>query len=285
MMKATLMATVTGLAHGTMDASSSVQLNNGVDMPIMAFAAQTWSDDVCKSATSDALTAGFRFIWSSALIGTTCQQAQGEAINAFGNQTELFIAGTVNTESCSGYDDCFQKTLKDGEEQFTILNRDKLDMLMLDYPARSCDGIEGQWAALGDSQFFGRVRSLAVSNFDSDQLACLGGLIVPVVNQLHFSIGSSVPLEDNAKRGIIVQSYSPLNSGQLIRDEDCASIGSAHGKSAAQVAFRYILQSNATIATQSTSLKHLQDDLAIFDFILTDDEMEQLNAKSNLLVV
>lgn len=267
----------------------SVQLSNGVDMPVMAFAAQVWQPPVCKSATLDAMTAGFRFIWSSALIGSACQQAQGEAIVESGVEwSELFVAGTVNTESCSGMDNCYEQTLNDGEGQFTILGLDMLDMLMLDYPARSCDGILGQWKAFEELYAAGRVRSIAVSNFNSDQLACLeGSANMPVVNQLHFSVGQGrdTVVEENAKLGIVVQSYSPLDAGRLIHDADCISIGSSYSKSAAQVAFKWILQRNVTIATQSTSLKHLQEDLEIFDFMLSDDEMERLNSKSNSLVV
>jgi len=268
---------------------TSVQLNNGVVMPVMSFAAQVWSDDVCKSATSDAMTAGFRFIWSSALIGTSCQQAQGEAIAASTvDRSELFISGTVNTGSCSGLDNCYQQTLSEGEGQFTILGLDKLDMLMLDYPAQSCDGIAGQWKAFEELYAAGRVRTIAVSNFDSNDLACLGSdATVPSVNQLHFAVGdgSSTMVEDNAKLGIVVQSYSPLNGGSLLHDADCTSIGTAHGKSAVQTAFKWILQRGATVATESTSLKHLQDDLAIFDFMLSDDEMKLLNGKSNSVLV
>jgi diketogulonate reductase-like aldo/keto reductase len=267
---------------------TSVQLNNGVDMPVMSFAAQTWSDAVCKSATTDAITAGFRFIWSSALIGTSCQEAQGQALAASDvDRSELFISGTVNTGYCSGLDSCYQQTLQDSNAQFTILGQDKLDMLMLDYPTQSCDGIAGQWKAFEELYSAGRVRSIAVSNFDSDQLACLGAnATVPVVNQLHFSVGSSITMiEDNAKLGIVVQSYSPLDSGRLVHDTDCANIGSAHGKSAAQVAFKWILQHNGTVATQSTNIQHLQEDIDIFDFMLSDDEMNVLDGKSNSVMV
>jgi len=277
-----------GVATGS-DLKTFVQLNNGVEMPVMSFAAQVWSPSVCKSATQDALTAGFRFIWSSALIGSTCQQAQGEAIATSDfDRSDLFISGTVNTGSCSAMDTCYQQTLQGGEDQFAVLGLEKLDMLMLDYPAQSCDGIAGQWKAFEELYSAGRVRSIAVSNFNSDQLGCLGAdATVPVVNQLHFSVGQGRDsmVEDNAKLGIVVQSYSPLDSGRLVHDEDCTIIGSSHGKSAVQVAFRWILQQHATIATQSTSLQHLQDDLDIFDFELSDDEMQQLNGKSESVMV
>merc|ERR1712196_605423 len=107
---------------------------------------------------------------------------------------------------------------------------------------------------------------------------CLGAdATVPVANQLHFSVGSSLDMvEDNAKRGIVVQSYSPLDGGRLVSDADCASVGSAHGKSAAQVAFKWILQHNGTVATQSTNIQHLQEDIEVFDFMLSDDELALL---------
>jgi len=78
----------------------------------------------------------------------------------------------------------------------------------------------------------------------------------------------------------VVQSYSPLNSGSLVSDADCKSIGENHSKSAAQIALKWILQTTGTVATQSTKLNHLQEDLDIFDFVLTDDELATLNSKS-----
>lgn len=62
----------------------SYKLNNGVEMPIMAFGANVWDADTCKNATGLALEAGFRFIWSSTLVGADCQKAQAEAIAASG---------------------------------------------------------------------------------------------------------------------------------------------------------------------------------------------------------
>merc|ERR1719265_87349 len=258
-------------------------------MPVIAFAAQVWSDAVCKNATADALTAGFRFIWSSILIGASCQRQQGAAINKSGvPRSELFIAGTVNTEKCSNSENCYNQTHTAGMQQLTNLGVDKLDMLMLDYPSKSgCAGIVGQWDAFEALYAAGTTRSIAVSNFNADQLACLGSnATVPAVNQLRFSVGTSASVvESNRKLGIVVQSYSPLASGGLISDPLCKSIGSAHGKSSAQVALRWIIQSNATIATQSTNLTHLRGDLDIFDFELTADEMSQLDAHHASLLV
>jgi len=281
------MALVGGIVISMGDSADlNVRLNNGIDMPKMAFAANLWSDDVCKNATGLALQAGFTNIWSSVLVGAGCQSAQAEAIKSSGiDRSELFIAGTVNTAGCSGLDGCYNKTKLDAEEQFSTLEVDMLDMLMLDYPAYSgCDGILGQWKAFEEIYNSGRVRTIAVSNFSPDQIDCVinSGGVIPSVNMLQYSVGEAgTKVADNAQHGIILQAYSPLRGGSLVRDEMCASIGQAHNKSAVQVAFRWILQTNGTVATQSTTLSHLVDDLVIFDFELTDDEMSRLNNRSS----
>lgn len=174
--------------------------------------------------------------------------------------------------------------MRGAEEQFSTLGFDVLDMIMLDYPASSgCAAIAGQWKAFEELYANERVRTIAVSNFSPEQLECVtsnASATVPSVNQLHYSVGDAgTQIEDNAKYGIVVQSYSPLNSGSLISDSDLKFIGENHGKSAAQIAFKWILQTNGTVATQSTSLSHLQEDIDIFDFALTDDELAQLSSK------
>merc|ERR1712151_1207564 len=231
------------------------------------------------------------FVWSSVLIGSECQAAQGEAIRASGiDRSKLFIAGTVNSAGCSSFDDCYSRTMSDSEQQFQVLGFDSLDMLMLDYPAYSgCDAIAGQWKAFEELYSQQRVRTIAVSNFSPDQIECITSNVsatVPSVNQLHYSVGDAgTMIADNAKYGIYVQSYSPLNSGSLIYDEDCKSIGDKYGKSAAQIALKWIVQTNGTIATQSTSLAHLQEDVDLFDFEMTDDELATLSAKFAHIVV
>ena len=98
--------------------------------------------------------------------------------------------------------------------------------------------------------------------------------------RLCVSCGDPVPIVTaNAAAGhVTVQAYSPLGAGALLHDPLLQAIGKAHSKSAAQVAFRWLLQHNVTIATQSTNPAHLADDLAIYDFELTSHEMSQLDA-------
>merc|ERR1711907_28129 len=270
-------------AAGVHAVSQSVILNNGVEMPALAFGANVWDPATCKQATSDALAAGFRFVWSSALIGQDCQAAQGAAIASSGlPRASLFISGTVNSGDCTDNAGCYTQTKTSAEAQFTTLNVTKLDMLMLDYPSSAgCDGILGQWKAFSELYNAKKVSAIAVSNFDGDQLECVTkdqNGVKPTVNQLSYSVGMSSDIVDqNAKYDIVVQAYSPLGNGGLASDPLLQTIGKQHNKTAAQVALRWILQHNATINTQSTNPQHLQQDAQIYDFSLTSEEMTKLD--------
>lgn len=262
----------------------SVRLDNGIDMPIAAFAANMWMPDICENATLLAIQAGFRFIWSSALVGQSCQEAQAQAISRCGvPRDQLFIAGTVNSGGCADAQSCYSRTLDGAKGQFTTLGLGHLDMIMLDYPAASCAGITGQWWAFEELLKAGKVDTIAVSNFSPDQLQCIASNksnTVPAVNQMQYSVGhgGDTVVGDDGKFGTFVQAYSPLMHGDLLHVPLLIDIGKAHNKSSAQIALRWIVQHNATIATESTKFAHLKEDNDIFDFQLSASEMAKLDA-------
>jgi diketogulonate reductase-like aldo/keto reductase len=133
----------------------------------------------------------------------------------------------------------------------------------------------------------GKTKSIAVSNFSPEQFDCIvknktGTQTIPAVNQMSFSVGSgagTVVADNKARGGVLVQAYSPLRGGALANDPDCAAIGKTHNKTAAQVAFRWIVQRGATFTSSALTVEYFQQDLDIFDFSLTDSEMKQLNSK------
>jgi diketogulonate reductase-like aldo/keto reductase len=111
-------------------APPSVTLSNGVAMPILAFGANVWTADTCRNATLSALAAGFRFVWSSEIVGADCQKAQGEAIRSGAvKREEVFLAGTADTATCSSYGDCYDSTRAAVQKQFDVLGEPMLDML------------------------------------------------------------------------------------------------------------------------------------------------------------
>lgn len=234
-------------------------------------------------------------MWSSVLIGSDCQRAQAKAIADSGlARSELFISATVCSKadptfgdcaSCSDADSCYQQTKASAADQFERLGVHTLDMIFLDKPtAAGCDGILGQWRALEELYLADRVRALAVDNFGQADMQCIlakSAAIAPHVTMANFSVGhgKDTIVEDSAKHGAVVLSYSPLQYGRLVKDEQCQRIGAKYGKSAVQVALKWVLQRNATLVTQSTKLSHLRSDVDIFDFALSEDDMAQLNQR------
>lgn len=126
-----------------------------------------------------------------------------------------------------------------------------------------------------------KVQSIAVSNFGKQELACLPvGGVKPVANQLRVCVSCGAPapiVAENEALDVVVQAYSPLGSGSVLSDPRVQNIAKTHGVSTAQVALRWVLQHNVTIATQSTNPDHLAEDVAIFQFALTDAEMKVLD--------
>lgn len=260
----------------------SVELSNGVKMPVLSYGANLYDESTCKQATGDALQAGFRFVWSSALIGEACQRIQRQAIDESGiPRDEIFLAGTVNTRECSSFEACHKETKSGAEKQLDLLSDSHLDMLMLDYPSGAgCQGILGQWKAFEEMYEAEKVRTIAVSNFGEQELKCLMDSkpsVAPTVNQMSVNAGQKqgTVLADNAKYGITVQAYSPLGSGSLVSDALLQKIGDEHEKSAAQVALKWLLQQGIAPNVASKSREHLDSDLQL-NFTLSEAEMQQI---------
>ena len=130
-------------------------------------------------------------------------------------------------------------------------------------------------------------RSVAVSNFSPAQLDAVlaASKTVPVVNQLPFGVGfagyygggAARVLEENRKRGVLVQAWSPLRKALSGGARDaCEAIGRKYGKSAAQVGLRFIADSGAAFTTQTKTKAHFAEDIDIFDFSLTPEEVATL---------
>lgn len=281
----TLLASLIG-AQAAPAGGGAVTLNNGLSFPVASFGLQVYGDQEAQQYTTMAISAGFRNFFSSVLAGN--QAGFGAAVKASSVPREqLFICGSVNTGNgqCSGLAQCKQATAEGCSQNLQAIGVDYLDMIMLDYPAGDCASIQGQWAAFEDMLAANKTRAIAVSNFSPQQLDCIvsnKSATVPAVNQMSYAVGSgsSTVVADNAKRGgILVQAYSPLQGGGLANDPDCAKIGKKHGKTAAQVALKWILQHNASFTTSADSKQYFTEDIELFDFELTAAEMAQLDAK------
>lgn len=272
-------------------AQPGLKLNTGVNFPSASFGLQVYDDDTAYRLTRVALDVGYRNFFASVLARN--QKGFARAVkDSRVPREELFICGSVLSNRAQGYDAAFQLSKRGCEqnmEAFAAGGLDYIDMIMLDYPGPDADSIRGQWAALEEMGAAKLSRSLAVSNFSPSQLDVVlqmgKGVTVPAVNQLPYGVGFSASSDvraaevigENQKRGVIVQAWSPLRKALSgAAKSACAEIGQKYGKTAAQVGLRYIVDTGATFTTQTQTKKHFEEDLNIFDFSLTKEEVVRL---------
>merc|ERR1711894_428121 len=146
-----------------------------------------------------------------------------------------------------------------------------------------------QWRAYSDMYRAGKARAIGVSNYCQ---SCLAPLIddastpVPMVNQLQFHVGMGPDPESLvsylATHGIALQAYSPLASGELVKNADTTAVGKAHNKTAAQTALRWITQRAVSpppsFVTSASKAKYIAEDIDAFAWDLSPDEVTQLDA-------
>ena len=264
-------------------------LSDGTKFPLCSFGLQIYDNDTAMRLTKTALEVGYRYFFASVLAGNQRGFAQGVKASAV-DRNELFICGSVVSNRAQGFEAAYKSTAsgcKRNMQEFSAGDITVLDQIMLDYPGPDAESIRGQWKAFEEMHEQGLVRTLSVSNFSPAQLDVVLNVakVKPVVNQLPYSVayhpGNSV--EENNKRGVLVQAWAPLGKSLGGRFSSsmkgkCAELGKKYKKSFAQVALRWILQSGASFTTQSQKKEHFAEDLDIFDFELSTEEMSVLDA-------
>jgi len=292
-------ATDTGISTAT------VRLASGQHFPLASFGLQAYDDDRARKATLLALEVGYRNFFASSLAGNARGFARAVCESRI-PRSELFICGSVavspsrSVRASLGYEAAYASTVRGWDATMAAMvsgGVDRLDMVLLDYPCRACDGVRGQWDAL--QALAPPATSLAVSNFSVDELDCLlrspGLKRAPVLNQLPLGVayhpGHPRVLEQNRERGLLVQAWAPLGGSlggaaqralPTVRAV-CSEVGARYGKSGAQVALRWVTQSGAAFTTTSRKRSHLEEDLnGVFDFELSDGDMARLSSLTSV---
>ncbi len=254
----------------------TVTLNNGVEMPILGFGVFQIADGGdTEKAVSDALAAGYRSIDTAASYMN--EEAVGRAIAASGiPRSELFIttklwiqdAGEVRTRAAF-------------ERSMTRLGLDYLDLYLIHQPFGD---VYGAWRDMQRIQADKLSRAIGVSNFHPDRLVDLiaHNEVVPAVNQVethpfHQRVADQALM---AAEGVQIESWGPFAEGRngLFTDPSLAAIGEAHGKSVGQVVLRWLVQRGVVVIPKSVRPERMAENLDVFDFELTDDELATIAA-------
>ncbi|MFE4657356.1 aldo/keto reductase [Streptomyces hydrogenans] len=252
----------------------TVTLNNGVEIPQLGFGVFQVPDEETTAAVSSALEAGYRSLDTAAIYGN--EAGVGKALAASGISREELFVTTKLWNADQGHD----ATLRAFDDSLAKLGLDYVDMYLIHWPTPARDLYKETWKAIEKLVADGRVRAAGVSNFQPDHLKRLidGADLVPAVNQveLHPGLQQNELRAVHAELGIATEAWSPLAQGAVLGDEAVTVIAGRHGKSPAQVVLRWHLQLGNIVIPKSVTPERIRQNLDVFDFTLTDDEMAAL---------
>jgi 2,5-diketo-D-gluconate reductase A len=253
----------------------AVTLNNGVQMPILGFGVFQIPAEQTEQAVTDALAAGYRHLDTAASYGN--EEAVGRAIAASGiAREELFVTTKLWVQDTGE-----QNTKKAFGASLRRLGLDYLDLYLIHQPYGD---YYGSWRAMRALNEQGLVRAIGVANFYPDRLVDLIDRtgFTPAVNQIetHPYFQRQADHDLMAERGVQHESWGGFAEGRnnLFSDPVLTGIGAAHRKSVAQVVLRWLTQRNIVAIPKSVRPERMAQNLDVFDFTLTDDEMARIAA-------
>lgn len=251
-----------------------VKLNNGIEMPLISFGVYQIPKEDTKRCVLDAIKSGYRGIDTAQSYFN--ESEVGDAIVECGvPREELFITTKVWIDHY-GYEECKASV----EESLRKLKTDYLDLCLLHQPFSD---YYGAYRALEELYAEGKVKAIGVSNFYPDRLTdiCMfDRKVIPAVNQVEVNPYNAqwFAQENMEKHGVKMEAWAPFGEGRnnLFTNETLVSIGKKYNKSSAQVVLRWLIQRGVIVACKSTHIERMQENINVFDFELTEEDMNSI---------
>jgi len=249
---------------------------NGASIPAIGLGTWDLRGDVCVHCVKAALDGGYRHIDTAAMYDN--EEFVGKGIGTSSvPRDDIFLTTKVWPENAADGD--FQRSV---EESLTRLNLGYVDLILLHWPNPDVP-VSETMTALCEVKKRGLAKHIGVSNFSTSLLqeavtTCAEPLVVNQV-EYHPYLDQSRLLAECRKHGIALTAYSPLAKGRVFNEPILVEIGEAHGKSAGQVALRWLVQQEGVIAIpRSSREERIVEALTISDFELSDNEMNRITS-------
>jgi len=252
----------------------SIPFHDGHSIPQLGFGIWQIPQDDTAEAVASAIKTGYRLIDGAFIYGN--EAGLGEGLKSSGvPRDEIFVTTKVWNRD-QGRD----KARASVERSLKSIDVDKLDLVLIHWPVPGLDLYVETWKALIEMRNEGLMRSIGVSNFNADHLARLVKETgeAPVLNQIEINPQLQQP-ELRAvcnEHKIVAQAWTPLGNGKSFEAEPIKAAAARTGKSPAQVILRWHLQLGHAAIARSVNPGRQAENLDVFDFTLTDDEMKAI---------
>ncbi len=249
-----------------------VTLNNEIKMPMLGYGVYQVTNDECERCVLDALDAGYRSIDTAQAYGN--EEAVGRAIRNSGVKRDDIFLTTKVWVSNGGY----ENAKKSIEGSLKKLDTEYIDLLL----HQPFNDYYGTWRAMEEAYKEGWLRAIGVSNFYPDRLVdlCRFVEVTPAVNQVetHVFQQQKKAHEYMEKYGVQHESWGPFAEGRkdFFTNPVLTEIGAKYGKSSAQAALRFLIQSNVVVIPKSTHKDRMAQNFNVFDFALSEPDMEAI---------
>lgn len=252
----------------------TLKLSNGIEMPLLGYGVFQVSPEECERCVSDALKTGYRLIDTAQVYAN--EEGVGRAWRKSGlKREELFLVTKVWVTNAGE-----EKAAASIDESLRKLDTKYIDLLLIHQPYGD---VFGTWRAMENAYRSGKVRAIGVSNFQAGRFFDFAHYVEvkPMINQLQCNVLAQqndiqpILSETDAK----TMAWGPLG-GQgadgVVKSPVLEAIGAKYGKSAAQVALRWLTQRGFVAIPKSSHVERMEQNFNIFDFALSAEDMEQI---------
>ncbi len=250
-------------------------LSNGVKMPMLGYGVYQVDPAECARCVKEAIDVGYRSIDTAQAYCN--EEGVGQAVKESGVPREDLFITTKVWISNGGY----EKAKASIDESLKKLQMDYIDLLLIHQPFND---YYGTWRAMEEAYKAGKLRAIGVSNFFPDRLVdlCKFVEIKPMVNQVetHAFFQQAAAHEIMKKYGVVHESWGPFAEGKkgFFTHPVLTRIAAKHGKTVAQVALRFLLQSDVVVIPKSTHKERMIENLQVFDFQLDAEDLAAIRA-------
>lgn len=254
----------------------TISFPSGVDIPILGYGTfQITDPEEAENSVISAIQAGYRHIDTAQSYMN--EEAVGRGIKNSGvSRKDIFLTTKIWVENTT-----YNGVLTSFEESLERLDMDYVDLLLLHQPYNDTFGA---WRAMEELLEQGKVRAIGVSNFSADQVVNLATFnkISPQINQIEVNPfhQQSEYIDLLKEEGIVPEVWAPFAEGMnnIFENEVLEKIAQKHNKSVAQVILRWLVEQDIVVLAKSVHPERMEENLAIFDFSLDDDDKKQIKA-------